>query len=99
MNIEHWSLRLRVFLFFAFLAAAGIGAVCAGLYFGFHRLAIPQALNGFVFAGAISSFAILGVTVWIWLMFDENVAKPIQRLSGGMLARAHANVEDELDAS
>jgi len=97
MRIEHWSLRLRVFLFFAFLSAAGIGAVSAGLYFGFHRLGIPAALDGFIFAGAVSGFAILGVTVWIWLMFDENIAKPIQRLSGGMLARAHADVDDELD--
>ncbi|WP_417270963.1 exonuclease domain-containing protein [Celeribacter sp.] len=97
MKIEHWSLRLRVFLFFAFLSVAGIGAVIAGLYFGYHRLGLPAALDGFVFAGAVSSFAILGVTVWIWLMFDENVAKPIQRLSGGLLARAHADVDDELD--
>ncbi|GAA3862693.1 3'-5' exonuclease [Celeribacter arenosi] len=97
MKIENWSLRLRVFLFFAFLAAASIVAICAGLYVGFQRLDSATARDGFVFAGALSSFAILGLTVWIWLMFDENVAKPIQNLAGAMLARAHADVDEHLD--
>lgn len=97
MRIANWSLRLRVFLFFAFLATAGIAAIIVGLMLGFSRLGVPEAIDGFVFSGAIASFAILGVTVWIWLMFDENVAKPIQRLSGGMLARAHADIEGDLD--
>lgn len=97
MKIEHWSLRLRVFLFFAGLAGGAILAVLAGLYLGFSRLHVPEARDGFVFAGAIASFAILAMVVWIWLMFDENVAKPIQRLAGGMLARAHADVDEALN--
>lgn len=97
MKVENWSLRLRVFLFFAFLAAAGIGAVVAGLWLGFGRLNVPEAADGFIFAGAIAGFAILGVVTWIWLMFDENIAKPIQKLAGGMLARAHADVDDALN--
>ncbi|SFJ86802.1 3'-5' exonuclease [Celeribacter neptunius] len=97
MKVEHWSLRLRVFLFFAFLAAAAIGAVVTGLWLGFGRLNVPEAADGFVFAGAIAGFVILGVVTWIWLMFDENVAKPIQKLSGGMLARAHADVDEALN--
>nr|WP_321507161.1 exonuclease domain-containing protein [uncultured Celeribacter sp.] len=96
MKVEQWSLRLRVFLFFVLLAVVAIVAVTGGLYLGYARLGLPEASDGFVFAGAIASFAILAVTVWIWLMFDENVAKPIQRLSGGMLARAHADVNDTL---
>ncbi|MBU2891567.1 3'-5' exonuclease [Celeribacter halophilus] len=97
MKIENWSLRLRVFLFFAFLAAAAIAAVIAGLALGFSRLDVPEAADGFIFAGVISGFVILGVVAWIWLMFDENVAKPIQRLAGGLLASTHANVEDAID--
>ncbi|WP_226946308.1 hypothetical protein [Roseobacter sp. TSBP12] len=97
MKVEHWSLRLRVFLFFAGLAAGAIMAVLAGLYLGFARLHVPEARDGFIFAGAIASFAILAMVVWIWLMFDENVAKPIQRLAGGMLARAHADVDEALN--
>lgn len=97
MKIEHWSLRLRVFLFFAFLASATIAAVVGGLALGFSRMDVPEARDGFVFAGAISSFVILGIVAWIWLMFDDNVAKPIQKLAGGMLARAHADVEEAID--
>ncbi|MCA0042209.1 3'-5' exonuclease [Celeribacter litoreus] len=98
MKIENWSLRLRVFLFFAFLASAAIAAVVAGLTLGFSRLDVPEARDGFIFAGTIASFVILGVVAWIWLLFDDNVAKPIQRLAGGMLARAHADVDEAIDA-
>lgn len=98
MKIEHWSLRLRVFLFFAFLAGGGVLAVVGGLSLGFVRLDVPGALDGFIFAGAIASFAIVAIVVWIWLMFDENVAKPIQHLAGDMLARAHADVDEAISA-
>lgn len=97
MKIEHWSLRVRVFLFFAFLAAVAILAVTGGIYWGYARLGMTEALDGFIFAGAIAGFAVLGVTAWVWLMFDENVAKPIQKLSGGLLARAYADVDDAID--
>ncbi|AJE48618.1 3'-5' exonuclease [Celeribacter indicus] len=97
MKIEHWSLRLRVFLFFALLAVAAIAGELTGLYLGFTRMRDPAALDGFLFAGIIAVFVTLGIVVWIWLLFDEHVARPIQRLAGGLLARAHADVDDVLD--
>ena len=97
MKIEHLSLRLRVFLFFAFLAVAAIGAVIAAEVIAYRRLGDPAARSAFVFSGALSAFAILGVTTWVWYLFDENVARAIQKLAGGMMARAHADVIDEID--
>ncbi|NIY80772.1 DNA polymerase III subunit epsilon [Celeribacter sp. HF31] len=97
MKIEHWSLRLRVFLFFAFLAIVAISGEAVGLYLGFARMDNPGAIDGFVFAGVIAGFATLAVVAWVWFLFDEHLARPIQRLAGGMLARAHADVDDSLD--
>ncbi|MGC9371076.1 MAG: exonuclease domain-containing protein [Paracoccaceae bacterium] len=97
MKLHRLGLRLRVFLFFAFLALAVLVAIAGGLALAYRRLGDPQALSAFVLAGAVSGFAVLGLTAWVWLLFDENVAKAIQRLAGGMLARAHADVIDEID--
>lgn len=97
MKLHRLGLRLRVFLFFAFLALAAVAAIAGGLALAYGRLGDPQALSAFVLAGAVSGFAVLGLTAWVWLLFDENVAKAIQRLAGGMLARAHADVIDEID--
>lgn len=100
MKLENWSLRLRVFLFFAFLACVAILAVIGGLYLGASRLApdaAQSASDGFIFAGVLAGFVILGLIAWVWLMFDENVAKPIQRLSGALLARAQTDIDDALD--
>lgn len=97
--IERWSLRLRVFLFFAALAVGSVVAVLGGLAVGYARLAEDTPLSAFVMAGAIAGFLILGLTAGIWYLFDENVARAIERLAGGMRARAHAEVAGELDHS
>ncbi|GGH54005.1 DNA polymerase III subunit epsilon [Frigidibacter albus] len=97
--MERWSLRLRVFLLFAGLAAASWGALGAGLWAGYHRLGDTTVLPAFVQAGVVAGFAILGLTAGIWYLFDENVARAIERLAGGMRARTHAAVTGELDAS
>lgn len=95
--LEHLSLRLRVFLFFAALAAGALAALGGGLWLGYQRLDNPDALPAFITGGAAAGFAILGLVAWIWHLFDENVARAIERLAGGMRARAHAEVEGDLD--
>lgn len=95
--VERLSLRLRVFLFFAALAVGNLAALGAGLFFGYRRLGDPGTLPAFATGGAIAGFAILGLITWVWLLFDENVAKAIQALAGGMRARAHAEVAGEID--
>lgn len=97
--MERWSLRLRVFLLFAALAGASWGALAAGLWAGYHRLHDPAVLPAFMQAGLLAGFAILGIIAGIWYLFDENVARAIERLAGGMRARAHAAVGGEIDAA
>ena len=91
------SLRLRIFLFFCLIALAAIAAVVVALWIGYTRAAAPELLDAFVFSGALSLFAILGICAGIWLLFDENVAKPIERLAAHLRARAHGGVTSALD--
>ena len=94
---ERFGLRLRIFLFFALLALGGVAAIGAGLWVGYQRLGEPQAASAFVLAGTIGGLGLLGLTAWIWLLFDENLAKPIMKLSGILRTRAHAGVGEEID--
>ncbi len=93
------SLRLRVLLIFAGLAAAIIAAIGFGLWLGFGRLGNPDALQGFVQAGVLAGFATLGLVAGVWYLFDLNVAKPIEKLAGSLRARAHADVTAEMDSA
>ena len=97
MDLTQLSLRLRVFLFFAALAAGNLAALVAGLVFAYARLGAPGLREGFVIGGVVLGAAILALIAGVWHLFDENVAKPIERLAGGMRARTHAEVEAELD--
>ena len=96
--IDALSLRLRIFLIFAGLAAAALFALAAGLWLGYRRLGVPDQAEAFVQGGIIAAFVILGVVAWVWYLFDLNVAKPIDALAGALRARAHADVTGEIDA-
>lgn len=91
------SLRLRIFLFFALLALGGATATGFALWFGYTRLDPSEPLAGFITAEIIATLGIVGLTAGIWLLFDENVAKPIERLAADMRVRAHTDVEGEVD--
>lgn len=84
------SLRLRIFLFFAFLAVAAVLLVIGALVVGAGRATPDDVASGFVFAGVLSSFGILALVAGVWFLFDENVARPIERLASGLRSRAHA---------
>lgn len=91
------SLRLRIFLFFCFIALGGAAIFLAATAFGYWRLKDPGAFDAFVAAGAIAAFGLVGMVAWIWLLFDENVAKPLSNLAGEIRARVHAEVQSEID--
>lgn len=95
--LNRLSLRLRVFLFFCLLACGGITIVLASLFIGFQRANLPELQDAFVFSGVIAGFSLLAMVAGIWLMFDENVAKPIERLASEMRSRAHAGVDGAMD--
>lgn len=84
--LERWSLRLRVFLFFALIAAVSVAAV-GGAMAGLHHFGTD--LNRMIQFGAGAAFAVLGLTMWVWLMFDENMVRPIERIARGARAAAH----------
>lgn len=93
----HLSLRLRIFLFFALMAFGGAALTIGGLIIGYVRLGEDHALSAFIIAGIVATFAIVGLTGWIWVLFDEHVARPVERLAADMRARAHADVDDGID--
>ena len=94
------SLRIRIFLFFVFLAFGGLVIVGAALFVGYRRAsgeALDDGADGFVLAGILSGFGLLALTAGVWLLFDENVAKPIERLAALLRTRAHAGVQMAVD--
>jgi len=93
------SLRLRVFLFFVFLAIAGVAVTSGAVFVGYRRSigGDADAASGFLFAAILSGFGLTALAAGVWLLFDENVAKPIERLAATMRTRAHAGVAVELD--
>jgi len=93
------SLRIRVFLFFAALGLGALVALGVGLSLGYRRLLQPAALDAFVQGGVVAGFVILGLVAWVWFLFDANVAKPIDILSGALRARAHSDVTSEMDVA
>jgi DNA polymerase-3 subunit epsilon len=90
------SLRTRIFLFFAALGAGSLAILAVGLMLG-HRQGTGTDAAPFVAAGIVSGFGIIGLTAGIWLLFDENVAKPVERLAADLRARAHGGVTRDLD--
>jgi len=95
--LAHLSLRLRIFLFFALLGLGGVTLLAVGLFVGYRQLGDPDALGAFVFGGVLAGFALLGLVTWIWVLFDEHVARPLERLAAELRARAHSGVDAQLD--
>lgn len=91
------GLRTRVFLLFAGLAAGICISICLGLWLAYSRLGDRALSNAFVQAGSVAGFLGLGLVAWLWYLFDTNVARPIDILAGTLRARAHAQVDGELD--
>lgn len=97
MSLARLSLRIRVFLFFAALAAGNIIAVIAGLLFGYERMGDPSMRDAMIIGGTVASFAILGSLAGVWFLFDEHVAKPIERLAGFLRTRTHSEIDGEIE--
>lgn len=91
------SLRLRIFLFFCLMAVGGLGVIGLGLFMGFRQWGDPAALSSFITSGVISGFALTGLILVVWLLFDENVSKPIEALAAGVRVRTHADVDESIE--
>jgi len=93
------SLRRRIMFWFAVLAVGFVAAVAAGLTLGLRHADASAGMNALLTAAATTVFIGLGIIAAIWLLFDENVARPIERLAADLRARAHAGVSSDLDTA
>jgi len=91
------SLRLRIFLFFCLLAVGGLTVSGIALWISYFRTGNPELFGAFVFAETLIAFGLLAMIAGVWLLFDDNVAKPIERLSAQLRARAHAGVSSDMN--
>jgi hypothetical protein len=91
--------RQRTLAFFGLLALGCIGAVAGALMLADARLDLPAARPAFVSAGLMAGFAILGICALMWLIFDETVARPIERLAAAMHARAATDMRGGIDTT
>jgi DNA polymerase-3 subunit epsilon len=94
--VDQWSLRLRVFLFFALIGLGAIVAITVALILAAQRIGDGAGPPLVLFGGA-AVFAIVGLSLWVWLKFDEHVAKPVERLASEMRAVAHGGASGEFD--
>ncbi|TRW97769.1 3'-5' exonuclease [Paracoccus sp. M683] len=83
------SLRLRVLLVFAGLAAAVLSVIAFALWVEAARLAeagvtIERAFSPMILAGFVAGLGALLAIVGVWFLFDRNVARPIETLAGGL---------------
>ncbi|MEM1346434.1 MAG: exonuclease domain-containing protein [Pseudomonadota bacterium] len=89
MNPAEWPLRLRIFLFFALIAGGALVLIGGALWAASERIG-PGSAKDLVLMGGVASLGIVVLTGWVWQLFDEHIARPIQRLSGEMTASAAA---------
>ncbi|MEZ5933877.1 MAG: exonuclease domain-containing protein [Alphaproteobacteria bacterium] len=94
--VERWSLRLRMFLFFALIGLGAIVAIAVALVLARERIGAAAGPPLVLFGGA-AAFAIVGLCLWVWMKFDEHVARPIERLAGDLRAIAHGGASGEVD--
>lgn len=92
---ERWNLRLRFFLFFA-LILLGTSASIAGAMIYLAAAAPQVPVNALVLGGGVALFASAGLTLWVWLKFDDHVAQPLMKLGAELRASVHAGTPREI---
>ena len=102
--LSQLSLRLRVFLIFAALAAGLLVVLAVALFVAWRRLSVagvaflgdaaPGATSALLALAAVGVFGTLALVVWVWFLFDQNVARPIETLAGGLRTGAAPDVAE-----
>lgn len=92
------GLRFRIFLFFCLLAGGAVALAGGALYLGWSRAQETPPAVPFVTAFIVFVFLNTGLAVAIWLLFDEHVAKPIDKLATDLRLHAHSGLEGTIDA-
>lgn len=92
--MENWNLRLRVFLFFALIAVGVVASMGAAFFYVVPKVpedTVKVLVLGFGGAGC----AVVGLVIWVWMQFDENMAKPILAFGSGLRAVVHGGARRE----
>ena len=97
--MKELSLRIRIFLFFCLIGFGSVAVVLGASWLGYRQLEAPEALSSFMTVAIVSAFGVLALVTFVWLLFDENVSKPIERLAAQFRVRAHASVEGRIEES
>ncbi|MCB9959528.1 MAG: hypothetical protein H6843_13080 [Rhodospirillaceae bacterium] len=88
---ESWSLRLRVFLFFALLAVVVVVVDTASWVLAGVRIAEGRPVGAtHVLFGLVSSLVVVGSIAWVWMKFDEHVARAVQAAAASLRTVVHA---------
>ncbi|MBA4489754.1 3'-5' exonuclease [Paracoccus sp. S1E-3] len=91
--MSHLSLRLRIFLIFAALAAGLLTAIGAGIVTA-RMMLLDAGADGasltdpLALLALIAGFSATGLTALVWYLFDAHVARPIETLAGHLLTGA-----------
>ncbi|MBB5515887.1 DNA polymerase-3 subunit epsilon [Rubricella aquisinus] len=89
-----WPLRLRMALFFALIVLGSAAVIIGGAWWGMVRTGYGAP---FVMPAVVGIVGVAGITAWVWLMFDENVARPLERLASALTLRARGVADGSVD--
>lgn len=81
------------------MGLGGLAITLVALWIGFRQLSDPGAVSAFVTAGLIAGFGIIGLVALIWVLFDDNVSKPIEAIAASLRVRAHVDVSTPIDVT
>lgn len=96
-SLRRLTLRQRILLLFLGLAGACLAVLFLSLYLGHSKHSGPWSMDALITAGVVAGCGIVLLIFGLWRLFDENVAKPLERLSGELRARVHANINTDLE--
>jgi DNA polymerase-3 subunit epsilon len=89
--------RQRTLAFFALLAGAVIAVVFGALWLAAGRMAEATPSSALISAGVMAAIGILGVCAVMWLIFDDMVVRPMERLAAAMQAHAATDMRRAID--
>lgn len=84
-------MRRRILSLFLLLAVGNLGVLAAGLWLGGRRA--PEALNALTTSGLAAGFGIVLVTALVWLLCDDRLARPIERIAAALRTRTHGKTD------
>lgn len=96
--LDKLSLRIRILLFFIFLAVSSVGAMALGGVLVLTRSDAADPASALIQTGIISGIIIVFLVTGVWYLFDAHVARAIDSLANAIRTRAHTDVSDDIQA-